>query len=52
MASYLLHVRMDSARLQQRADVARIAGQYHVVRGDEEGYMRVDDVGRTGRPSE
>ncbi len=44
MASYRLHARWDSARLQQRADVARIAGQHHVVRGDEERYMRVDNI--------
>ena len=34
MASHRLHARRDSTRLHQRADVARIAGQHHVGRGD------------------
>jgi hypothetical protein len=51
MASYRLHARRDSARLQQRADVARIAGQHHIRRGDQERYMGVGDIGRTS-PSE
>jgi len=44
MASHRLHARRDSARLQQRTDVARIAGQHYVVRGDQERYMRVDNI--------
>jgi hypothetical protein len=51
MASYRLHARRDATRLQQRTNVARIAGQHHVCRGNQERYMRVDNIGRTS-PSE
>jgi hypothetical protein len=51
-ASYRPHARRDSARLQQRADVPRIAGQHHVRRRDQERYMRVDNIGRTSPPEQ
>ena len=47
-----LHVCRDPMRPQQRSDVVQIAGQHHVRRGDQERYMRVDDVGRTSPPEQ
>jgi len=46
MTSDQLHTRRDSACLQQRADVARVAGQHDVRRGGQQRYVRVDDIGR------
>ena len=39
-------MRRDSACLQQRTDVAQIAGQHDVRWSDQQRYVRVDDVGR------
>jgi hypothetical protein len=52
MTSYRLHARRGSARPQQRTDVARIAGQHHVRRGDQERYMGGDNIGRTSPPEQ
>ena len=46
MTSHQLHMRRDSACLQQRTDVARIAGQHDVRWSDQQRYVRVDDIGR------
>lgn len=46
MTSHQLHMRRDSACLQQRTDVARIAGQHDVRWSDQQCYVRVDDIGR------
>jgi hypothetical protein len=35
----------DSASLQERADVARIAGQHQVASGHQERHMRIDNIG-------
>src|SRR6516165_9001880 len=46
VTSYQLHMRRDSACLQQRTDVARIAGQHDVRWSNQQRYVRVDDIGR------
>jgi len=46
MTSHQLHTRRDSACLQQRTDVTRIAGQHDVRWSDQQRYVRVDDIGR------
>jgi hypothetical protein len=48
MTSHQLHMRRDSACLQQRTDVAQIAGQHDVRWSDQQRYVRVDDIGRAG----
>src|SRR5215467_3278354 len=46
MTSHQLHMRRDSVCLQQRTNVARIAGQHDVRWSDQQRYVRVDDIGR------
>ena len=46
MTSHQLHMRRYSACLQQRTDVARIAGQHDVRWSDQQRYVRVNDIGR------
>src|SRR5215471_4235830 len=46
MTSHQLHIRRDPACLQQRTDVARIAGQHDVRWSDQQRYVRIDDIGR------
>jgi hypothetical protein len=46
MTSHQLHMRRDSACVQQRTDVARIAGQYYVRWSDQQRYVRIDDISR------
>jgi hypothetical protein len=46
MISHQLHMRRDSACLQQHTDVARIAGQHDVRWSGQQRHVRVDDIGR------
>ena len=43
MTSHQLHMRRDSACLQQRTDVALIAGQHDVRWSDQQRYVAVRD---------
>jgi hypothetical protein len=47
-----LHACGNSARLQQRPDVARIAGKHQVAQGHQERHMRIDDIGRASLPEQ
>ena len=46
--SYSAHAGCNTTRLQQPANISRIAGEHQVARARQERHMRIDDIGRAG----